>query len=398
MDSWTDKQLQAMKLGGNQACNDYLQQKTGRKISARTPIRQKYDNPTAQLYKEILKARVEGRPEPTSLPLAVPKTTPNSNGSMNSMSSSSAGSQDPNGMERLLGETDQQYVARQTRLREEAKARMAAKFGSGGLSNSGAAAGRMQGIGSDARYNPQTGGYGGGNATGSSDFDVNSLVAGFGSVLGSAVHSAKSLADESTLQSLKSTGASFWGGLTSTVSNVAASMTTPQDESDGLADLQRQIAAQKSSQPSKYSGFGSDSSSVFMNNTTEPARSSVASATPPSSYANSGDSVQEAPGLPGEDRNGVERLTGESDAQYVMRQTRLRDEARARMAAKFGGGGLSGTGSSAAPRSSHTPPPTSAPAMAPPASRSAPSSGNFPRNKTPPKMMNSNDFFSSFGS
>lgn len=400
MDSWTDKQLQSMKLGGNQACNDYLQQKTNSKISARTPIRQKYDNPTAQLYKEILKARVEGRPEPTSLPLAVPKSSPpslNNGTAMNSISHSSMGSQDPNGMERLLGETDSQYVARQTRLREEAKARMAAKFGSGGLAASGS---RMQGIGSDARYNPNAGGYAAGNSGG--DFDVNSLVAGFGSVLGSAVSTAKSLADEQTMQSIKSTGASFWGGLTSTVSNVAASMTNPTEESDGLADLQRQIAAQKSSQTgSKYSGFGSDS--MFRNTSggaTEPSRT-VASA---STY-NTGGAVQEAPGLPGEDRNGVERLTGESDEQYVMRQTRLRDEARARMAAKFGGSGLSGNSSStAAPLSSFTPPPThngnqfsAASSTAPMTSHSAPSSGNFPRNKTPPKMMNSNDFFSSFG-
>merc|ERR1712003_266451 len=56
--------------------------------------------------------------------------------------------------------------------------------------------------------------------------------------------------------------------------------------------------------------------------------------------------LQEAPGLPGEDRNGMERLTGETDEQYVMRQTRLRDEAKARMAAKFGGGGLSSAGPS----------------------------------------------------
>merc|ERR1712003_352849 len=47
--------------------------------------------------------------------------------------------------------------------------------------------------------------------------------------------------------------------------------------------------------------------------------------------------VVEAPCMPGEDPNGVGRLTGESDEQYVARQTRLRDEAKARMAAKFGG-------------------------------------------------------------
>ena len=115
-----------MKTGGNQACNDYLQ-KNG--IAPRTPIKQKYEAPAAQLYKEILKARVEGRPEPTELPKPAvrPAASNNNNNVMAGM-----GSQDPNGMERLMGETDQQYVARQTRLREEAKARMASKFGNNG--------------------------------------------------------------------------------------------------------------------------------------------------------------------------------------------------------------------------------------------------------------------------
>ena len=45
------------------------------------------------------------------------------------------------------------------------------------------------------------------------------------------------------------------------------------------------------------------------------------------------------------DPNGMERLPGESDADYIARQTRLRDEAKARMAAKFGGGGMGGVGS-----------------------------------------------------
>lgn len=51
------------------------------------------------------------------------------------------GAPDPNGMERLPGETDEQYVARQTRLRDEAKARMAAKFGGGGMGGVGSGMG-----------------------------------------------------------------------------------------------------------------------------------------------------------------------------------------------------------------------------------------------------------------
>jgi hypothetical protein len=452
MDSWTEQQLKCMKLGGNEACNTYIQQKSNGTITSRTPIRQKYDNPHAQLYKEILKARVEGRPEPTSLPPPKQQQQSTSN-QMNSISSNNnmmnghgntGMNQDPNGMERLLGETDAQYVARQTRLREEAKARMTAKFGNNGLSNSSSVSnnngGRMQGIGSDSRYNPNTGGYGNSNNT--NDFDVSSLVTGLGSVFGSAMNTAKSLADEQTIQAVKSTGASFWGGLTSTVSTVASSITSPQDDHDGLAELQRQIASQKSTQPagSKYGGFGSDSmlnnnnntsSSVsgtpsrnIMNNNYPTSTTTTTASSAPSSFGgnNNNGSLQEAQGLPGEDRNGIERLTGESDDQYVMRQTRLRDEAKARMAAKFGSQGFtgSGIGSSTAASSSTTTPnrsmmsstiqsgPSSgnlysnstATSSTPTGLRSAPSSGNAPRSKTPPppKLMNSNDFFSSFGS
>lgn len=380
-----------MKQGGNQACNDYLQ-KFG--IAPRTPIKEKYESPTAQLYKEILKARVEGRPEPTELPKPVVRQSAASS-AVTSMGSHS--STDANGMERLMGETDQQYIARQTRLREEAKARMAAKFGGSGGGMGGGGGGRMQGIGSDASYNPNSGGgYGAG------DFDVNSLVSGFGSVLGSAMHTAKSLADESTVNSIKSTGASFWGGLTSTVSSVAASIAQPDDGADGLAELQRQIASQKPT-ASKYGGFGSDQAPSFgAANAAAPANGGrQTSLSSSSSFEAGSGGLQEAQGMPGEDRNGVERLSGESEEQYVVRQTRLRDEARARMAAKFGSGGLSGA-ASPSPLSVAT---TTATMLPTTGSQSAPSSGNGPAfhsfpssTKAPPKkVMNSADFFSSFG-
>jgi hypothetical protein len=104
---------------------------------------------------------------------------------------------------------------------------------------------------------------------------------------------------------------------------------------------------------SKYTGFGSNSSGGGFGELPGIKH-------PPSSFGNinsnnnltgstmasGGGHLQEAPGLPGEDRNGVERLTGETDDQYVMRQTRIRDEAKARMAAKFGGGATMSSASS----------------------------------------------------
>lgn len=390
MDSWTDKQMALMKNGGNKKCNDYLKAKG---IPPDTPVKAKYESDAAQLYKEVLKARVEGRPEPTSLPpprnkrvAAPPASAPANMGGFGG-GGAAMGSNDPNGMERLTGETDQQYIARQTRLKAEAKARMAAKFGNNG-GRMGGVGSSMQGIGSNPNYNPNSGGYGGGYGAPDVSGMVGSLTGAFSSGL-SMVSSA--VQDESTRATVSqfantatsyggslattatSVGGSFWNSLKTTVGDVTTAVTQP-DANDGLADLQREFHSHVPSK-SKYAGFGSTntssmnpSSSSMFENFGKSSGSSFGgmggmtqqqpTATPPVS---GGVGLQEAPGLPGEDRNGMERLTGETDEQYVMRQTRLRDEAKARMAAKFGGGGLSSAGPSS---SSYTPTasrPTSAP-------------------------------------
>lgn len=65
MDAWTDRQIELMKMGGNQQCRAFLTQH-GVDCSTAS-IREKYDSPAARLYKQILLARVEGRPEPASI-------------------------------------------------------------------------------------------------------------------------------------------------------------------------------------------------------------------------------------------------------------------------------------------------------------------------------------------
>jgi len=343
MDSWSDKQLAIMKGGGNDKCNQYLKSKG---IDPRAPIKQKYESDAAQLYKEVLKARVEGRPEPTSLPKPAVKShsAPSSmNRPMNGISSGGGvggGGSDPNGMERLAGESEQAYVARQTRLREEARQRMQAKFGN---------TSRMGGVGSNPGYNPNAG-YGGSGLDDvmsgvSTVFSSGlSLVGGAATTVGSSIRSiATDSNPQSTLSTLGATAGSFWDSLSSAAGQVATAMTQPGEE-DGLESLQRQFAQNKPMQ-SKYAGFGSapapppPSGQSFFDGFGVGAPAPAAA--PSSSFA-----VQEAPGLPGEDRNGVGRLSGESDQQYIARQTRLREEAKARMAAKFGGGGLSSASSS----------------------------------------------------
>jgi ADP-ribosylation factor GTPase-activating protein 1 len=346
MDSWSDKQLAIMKGGGNDKCNQYLK---SRGIDPRGPIKQKYESDAAQLYKEVLKAQVEGRPEPTSLPPPTKKSysaPPSMNQPMGGLG---GGGGDPNGMERLVGESEQAYVARQTRLRDEARQRMQAKFGGsnrmGGVGSSG-----MQGIGSNSNYNPN-GGYGAGlddvmSGVSTAFSSGLSLVGGAASSVTSSIRTiASDPNSQGALSTLGASAGSFWGTLSSAATQVASAITQP-DGDDGLEALQREFAQNKPSQ-SKYAGFGSNVPPPGQNHPT--LNGSGQMERTPASLSGG---VHEAPGLPGEDRNGVERLSGESDQQYIARQTRLREEAKARMAAKFGGKGLSSASSSTAQPSS----------------------------------------------
>jgi len=78
MDSWTDSQIASMRAsGGNDAARKFLNEKGGIDTSpvSETPVREKYDSPAGDLWRRVLKARVEGREEPTDLP---PDLRPNS--------------------------------------------------------------------------------------------------------------------------------------------------------------------------------------------------------------------------------------------------------------------------------------------------------------------------------
>lgn len=57
-----------MRHGGNAALNRFLESHGVRKD---TPIAVKYATPAAALYREVVVARVEGKPIPTELPRTV---------------------------------------------------------------------------------------------------------------------------------------------------------------------------------------------------------------------------------------------------------------------------------------------------------------------------------------
>lgn len=63
-----------MRTGGNLQCREFLEQweiyydVEISKENRNETIKERYESPPAELYREVLKARMEGRPEPTELP------------------------------------------------------------------------------------------------------------------------------------------------------------------------------------------------------------------------------------------------------------------------------------------------------------------------------------------
>lgn len=139
MDSWTDKQIEMMRCGGNNKCVAFLQ---SYQVPKNMPIPQKYNTPAAMLYRDRLLAQVEGRPLPTELPVVSTNSSTKSTGLHNSKNINPA---------EMTAEEQAEWIAEQQRLQEEAKERLRQKFGSSsGLSSSG----KMAGIGSDPNYRP----------------------------------------------------------------------------------------------------------------------------------------------------------------------------------------------------------------------------------------------------
>jgi len=308
MDSWTPTQLAIMKAGGNMKCAAYL---SSNGINPTVSIQQKYDTIPARLYKEVLKARAEGRPEPTSLP--PPKTKRPSPPPQPSAGNNANKVEDQKGMERLNNESEADYVKRQLRLREEAKARMAAKFGNSGNRS-------MGGVGS----RPAPSAY----ETPFSMEDVAGTLATGVSSATSGLNTAWNVAKSSGVaDSVAGAGFGLWSSISQSAQSVAEQLanTDALGSSDGGAfqALNQKFKGQKESSTRSYSGFGSEDMQF---------KNSGAKVSTHDSVASNGAAAAAAD----EDQNSIAPLTGETDKQYMERQIRIREEATERMEAKFG--------------------------------------------------------------
>jgi ADP-ribosylation factor GTPase-activating protein 1 len=150
MDSWSHKQIQSMRIGGNGKFRAYIKDKG---IDYRMGIHEKYALPDVELYALRLRAERDGK----ALPTALPARKNNNNKSGGGGSGGMGG-----------GETPQE---RDARLRREAEERMRQKFGSKGLGGIGS----NGGIGSSGAMG---GGRGGRSGSGGNGMEETLDVAG----------------------------------------------------------------------------------------------------------------------------------------------------------------------------------------------------------------------------
>jgi ADP-ribosylation factor GTPase-activating protein 1 len=237
-------------------------------------IQQKYNTPQAEAYRQRLTATVEGKPLP-SMPKWNPSCLPQSGGGSGSHGSSSSGAGDSKGVEALKGESEQDYVARQMRLKEEARARMQAKFGAGGL----------QGIGSGGETAAPSYNAGGGITDLSSAFSyLSTTVTTVASTAVNAVRDGdvgskvstgwsyvqNTLTDPTLTSTVKSTAATGWSTLSSGANAVWKTAQTVVEtavnspKSDGPSNFPRTNPTLSSS--GKYAGMGGNTE---MNNARE---------------------------------------------------------------------------------------------------------------------------------
>ncbi len=163
MDSWSDKQVKVMRVGGNKKLNDFLAENG---VPNMTPnqIREKYDNPVAEHYREMIAAARDGTPAPDG---PVPQYQSPAGGGGDSSSIGGGGGGNVNNDD-FEGLTAEERYARHKQLEAAARERMKAKFGSSGGLGSGSFG--SAGIGSDPNYRPGSGGSGGGSGGGASDW------------------------------------------------------------------------------------------------------------------------------------------------------------------------------------------------------------------------------------
>eukprot|EP00954_Amorphochlora_amoebiformis_P000775 60192-Amorphochlora_amoeboformis.AAC.2 len=290
--------------GGNKRLREFLRKQ---KFPSGISIKDKYHQKALELYRENLAAIAQGE---------APRAIPHVGYQKPTIQTSTSKSDNP-----IIGRTSSG----------------GARSGGSGYGGYGGGGGRGGGYGGMG-----SGGYGGmGSASGNASGNSSGDWWGWGEI---------SNALDKTLKETKK-----YAGQAATVV-AQQSQTLAQKSREGVEQF-RSSDTGKNLADSASAGWGAMSSffSQAVNKVSELANDTGGSGGGggggfelPSSLGRSKVQYDHAGGSrrkPRGDPMGVERLEGETGAEYVARQKRLQEAARERMRAKFGGGGMGGMGS-----------------------------------------------------
>lgn len=233
MDSWSERQIRAMELSGNQALVEFFKSKG---IDKEMKIAQKYNTKQAAYYKERLTRRLDGKTEPPPDPGRYDPAT---------------GGSEALGAEALPGENTDQYNARQAKLKEEARERLRQKFGGGG---------GMGSVGSDG--STSGGNFGGGLSSGGGgggEEGLGGLLGGAAGALGGIASGGWGLLREKVIDN--ENVRDKLGGLGQLAGNAISGVRQTVADGDLVEALKRNARMEEGSVASRGLGWGAGTAS-----------------------------------------------------------------------------------------------------------------------------------------
>ncbi|KNB43985.1 hypothetical protein JH06_5821 [Blastocystis sp. subtype 4] len=204
MDSWSEKEIKAMQVGGNKQLRDFF---SSHGISNKSSIKKKYNSSAA-----AIQAKVDGREPPSEL-------------SQETVNSESDEGED-------IREEDP--IQREIRLRAEAKERLQKKFGAGGLGSQAVGSSPIPPGGYGNQPQNQTPSW----ATDDLTKTLASIGQGVSKSLESGVNSVRTKLNDPNLQKeVKEKAAAGWSWLSSTATTLwSAAKETASTIASELAD------------------------------------------------------------------------------------------------------------------------------------------------------------------